>query len=88
MSTEPNNLEQELIAPGFTPVPIPVEGVIAWTGWHAPQEKDTYETYYDLVTDAMYPQPWDRHHPHNQQRVGGRCTALPCWVKEYRAVVD
>ena len=28
---------------------------MAWTGWHAPQEKDTYETYYDLVTDAMYP---------------------------------
>ena len=66
------NLEQDLTAAGFKPVPIPIDGVVAWTGWHAPDPgglgvetpATIYETYYDLCTSAMYAQldlpPWDR----------------------------
>ena len=34
-----SNLENELLAAGFTPVPIPVEGVLAFTGWIAPEHQ-------------------------------------------------
>ena len=96
-----NNLEKDLIADGFTPSPIGLKGLAEWTGWTAPSEDDrlgaettpnTYEIYYDLITAAMYAQmddpPWDREHSGCRALVGGRCSVLQSWVKEYRAVVD
>ena len=96
-----NNLEQELIAAGFTPSPLGLKGVVEWTGWTPPAEDDrlgaettpsTYEIYYDLISDAMYAQmddpPWDRHHPHHKHGVGRRCPVLASLVDEYRSVVD
>ena len=84
-----NNLEQDLIADGFTPSPLGLKGVVEWTGWTAPPEDDrlgaettpnTYEMYYDLITDAMYAQmddpPWEREHLHCRGSVGGRCPIL------------
>ena len=49
-----STLEKELTAAGYTPEPVPIDGVVAWTGWHAPVQKDTYEVYYDLICGAMY----------------------------------
>ena len=57
-----STLEKELTAAGYTPEPVPIDGDVAWTGWHAPVQKDTYEVYYDFCTGAMYAQaelpPW------------------------------
>ena len=50
-----NNLENELRAAGFTPVPLDIEGVIAWTGWR-PASEDVYERYYELLKAAMIAQ--------------------------------
>ena len=33
-----NNLEHDLIASGYTPVPLGQKGIIAWTGWMAPPD--------------------------------------------------
>ena len=40
-----SNLHEELMAAGFTPVPIPVEGVVAWTGWRAPEDDMPEQPY-------------------------------------------
>ena len=41
-----SNLENELLAAGFTPVPLDIEGVIAFTGWIAPGTmSDEYSGY-------------------------------------------
>ena len=81
-----STLEKELTAAGYTPEPVPIDGDVAWTGWHAPLQKDTYEIYYDFCTGAMYAQaelpPWDR--PHGLR-------SLPIYrrlMEEYTAVVD
>ena len=85
-----SKLEEDLLAAGFTPEPVHCDDVAIWTGWRAPV-KDTYERYYDLITDAMYAQeddpPWDRHHPHHQHGVGRHCPVLASLVDEYRSVV-
>ena len=87
-----SNLEHDLVGAGFTPVHAGLHGVVAWTGWQAPVQKDAYEMYYDRCQAAMYAQmddpPWGRYHPGHQHRVGGRCPVLNCLVREYRAVVD
>ena len=49
-----STLEKELTAAGYTPESVPINGDVAWTGWHAPVQKDTYEVYYDLICGAMY----------------------------------
>ena len=87
-----NNLEQDLIADGFTPSPLGLKGVVEWTGWTAPPEDDRLGAETTPNTDAMYAQmddpPWEREHLHCRGSVGGRCPILPRWVNEYRAVVD
>ena len=41
-----SNLEQELLAAGFTPVRIPGKGALAFTGWIAPGTvPDRYDGY-------------------------------------------
>lgn len=35
-----SNFENELLAAGFTPVPLDIEGVVAFTGWIAPPKAD------------------------------------------------
>ena len=81
-----NNLEHDLIAAGYTPVPLGLKGIVAWTGWHAPVQKDTYEIYYDLICEAMYAQmdwsPWDRPHATRSFAIHQQL------VNEYRAVVN
>ena len=89
-----SNLEQDLMAAGFRPVPVPVDGVVAWTGWHWPAPDglgvettpDTYEIYYDLCGAAMYAQmdwsPWDRPHATRSSAIHRQL------VNEYRAVVN
>lgn len=50
-----SNLNDDLMAAGFRPVPLDIDGVVAWTGWRAPDE-DVYERYYGYLTEAMYAQ--------------------------------
>ena len=87
-------LEQELLAAGFTLVPAPVDGVLAFTEWQPPASgclgvettPDTYEIYYDLCGAAMYAQmdwsPWDRPHSTRSRAIRRQL------VKEYRAVIN
>ena len=89
-----STLEEDLIAAGFTLVPAPVDGVLAFTEWQPPEAgglgeettPDTYEIYYDLCSAAMYAQldnpPWTRRHP------GRSWATYRRLMDEYRAVVD
>ena len=96
-------LDQDLTAAGFIPVPSAIEGVVAWTGWRAPDPgglgaetpSNVYEMYYDLCTAAMYAQldnpPWERRHWMRPIQEG-RSKALgpactDALMDEYRAVV-
>ena len=50
-----SKLEEDLLDGPVLRRSQPEDDVAIWTGWRAPV-KDTYERYYDLITDAMYAQ--------------------------------
>ena len=80
-----STLDQELMAAGYIPEAVATDGVVAWTGWYAPA-RDIYETYYELLRDAMLAQV---DLPPGDRRQGLR--SLPiyrCLKEEYWSVID
>ena len=76
-----SNLEQDLMAAGFTPVPIPIEGVVAWTGWRAPDAADPPED--DEVCSDCGCFRWCCGGPGRYADPGAETTCA-CWDEEAR----